>query len=285
MSRSNTLSCQTSVEQAFQPSYTNSKISAEADLRRLLTPHWAATGGYKLEVNRLDDLEVSDAEAAEVDSTGEEYFISSLNLGISRDTSDNVLSPTSGATMTASIESATAALGSEVDFFKPDLELVGYLPLRPKWVAAGRIRLQTIQETEDTVDIPIYKRLFLGGSNTVRGYAYQELSPMDEEETPLGGLSALSGNLELRFPLYKKLAGVVFLDAGLVGTESFGADLDDLRFTCGAGLRYHTLVGPLRIDWGYKLNRPDRDDLGLTDRPQDPVGDRWRLHFSIGQAF
>jgi len=48
-----------------------------------------------------------------------------------------------------------------------------------------------------------------------------------------------------------------------------------MLYTCGAGIRYHTIVGPLRLDFGYKLNPPESEEKV----------DRWRIHFSIGQAF
>jgi outer membrane translocation and assembly module TamA len=154
-------------------------------------------------------------------------------------------------------------------------------------VLAGRIRYETIQETEDTDLIPINKRLFLGGTNTVRGYGYQKLGPLDASGNPVGGQSALNGNIELRHPIYKKISGVAFIDMGFLGVDPLTFNGDELRFTGGVGLRYDTPVGPLRIDLGYKLNPPTVGDVTVSPvpNPDDDIEDRWKIHFSIGQAF
>ena len=151
---------------------------------------------------------------------------------------------------------------------------------------AGRIRGEVIQETEDSQSIPIFKRLFLGGTNTVRGYGYQKLGPLDPNGNPLGGQTAISGNLELRFPVYKKFSGVVFSDMGHVDLDPFSVDSGEMRFTCGAGIRYNTIIGPVRLDFGYKINPPVLGDVTVnTPTPNEEVEDRWKIHFSIGQAF
>ena len=85
---------------------------------------------------------------------------------------------------------------------------------------------------------------------------------------------------ELRATLRGNLGGVLFLDAGNVWADSFGFKLGDLRYAIGPGLRYQTPVGPIRLDLGYQLN--PTPDLIVNGSPQTR---RWRLHFSIGQAF
>ncbi len=58
-----------------------------------------------------------------------------------------------------------------------------------------------------------------------------------------------------------------------------------MRYTCGVGLRYDTVIGPIRADVGYKLNPPTGKDIGDFTNPNDIVGDRWRFYLNIGQAF
>jgi outer membrane translocation and assembly module TamA len=84
----------------------------------------------------------------------------------------------------------------------------------------------------------------------------------------------------LRAILLGSLGGVVFLDGGNVWEDDWSVAVDDLRYAVGAGLRYVTPVGPVRVDWGYQLN--PIDGLLVEGAPQER---RWRLHFSIGQAF
>jgi len=76
------------------------------------------------------------------------------------------------------------------------------------------------------------------------------------------------------------LGGVLFLDAGNVWADSRGFRLNDLRYAIGPGLRYQTPIGPIRFDFGWQLN--PEPDLLVNGSPQTR---RWRVHFSIGQAF
>ena len=85
---------------------------------------------------------------------------------------------------------------------------------------------------------------------------------------------------EVRAALGAKLGGVVFLDAGNVWTGSSGFDLGDLRYAAGLGLRYRTVVGPIRLDYGHQLN--PIPGLVLDGKPEPH---HWRIHVSIGQAF
>ncbi len=85
---------------------------------------------------------------------------------------------------------------------------------------------------------------------------------------------------ELRARVVGNVGGVLFLDAGNVWPNSLAGRLDDLRYAIGAGLRYQTPIGPIRFDYGYQLN--PIPGLVVDGSPQTR---RWRVHFSIGQAF
>ena len=78
---------------------------------------------------------------------------------------------------------------------------------------------------------------------------------------------------ELRFPIYKKLLGVAFLDFGNVYPKIHNLDPGQFKYAAGAGLRYRTPIGPVGIDLAFPLN------------PIDPSSDKWQVHFTIGQAF
>ena len=85
---------------------------------------------------------------------------------------------------------------------------------------------------------------------------------------------------EIRIPAFGSLSVVGFVDAGNVWYESFDINLDDLMVDVGPGLRYRTPIGPVRLDLGYQLTRIEGL---LVDGEPEPR--RWRIHFSIGQAF
>ncbi len=121
-------------------------------------------------------------------------------------------------------------------------------------------------------DLQIFRRFFAGGINSTRGYGRYKVGPLTDGRDPIGGRSLLEWNLEFRTPLYGGLGGVVFFDAGEVRLPPFSYNTADLQFGVGFGLRYQTIVGPIRVDLGFPLERP-RGEAG------------WQVHFSIGQAF
>jgi outer membrane protein insertion porin family len=106
----------------------------------------------------------------------------------------------------------------------------------------------------------------------VRGYEQDTLGPKGSDGNPTGGNAFLMENLEMRISLGKGIGLVTFLDGGNVWVEMKDMDPSDSKFTAGLGLRYDTPVGPLRVDYGFKLQREKDESRG-------------ELHFSIGHAF
>jgi outer membrane protein insertion porin family len=128
-------------------------------------------------------------------------------------------------------------------------------------------------------NVPFYRRFFIGGSSSVRGWGRFDVSPL-VEGFPVGGLSMLEGSSEVRLPLRGKFGAVAFVDVGNVWRESRDINFGDLRWAVGPGLRYQTPIGPARFDVGYQLN--PIEGLLINGEPQKR---RFRMHFSIGQAF
>jgi outer membrane translocation and assembly module TamA len=146
---------------------------------------------------------------------------------------------------------------------------------------ASRLQLGGINPVGvDSQVVPFSKKYLLGGATSIRGWGRYEVSPLSGSGLPIGGDSMLAFSEELRAVLRGPLGAVVFLDAGNVWEESFGVKLNDLRYAIGPGLRYQTAIGPIRFDFGYQLN--PTPELLVNGQPQSR---RWRVHFSIGQAF
>jgi translocation and assembly module TamA len=108
--------------------------------------------------------------------------------------------------------------------------------------------------------VPVHKRFYVGGADSVRGYSYQMAGPLDNQGNPIGGLSSFAFGSELKYYLSEKLSMLSFVDVGTV----FRNSLPDFstQFMCGVGvgLRYETPIGTLRIDIGSPLRRRDQDD-------------------------
>jgi outer membrane translocation and assembly module TamA len=127
--------------------------------------------------------------------------------------------------------------------------------------------------------VPFFKRYFLGGSTSIRGWGRYEVSPLESGQ-PIGGLSVVESSFEVRVPVGTKLSAVAFVDAGSVGRNPWKLDPGGFRSAVGPGVRYDTPIGPVRLDLGFQLNPID----GLLVKGK-PEARPWRAHISIGQAF
>ncbi|MFC1857394.1 outer membrane protein assembly factor BamA [Thermodesulfobacteriota bacterium] len=281
----NTLRSASGFEREKLVSYTNRKVFGNFTFDRKLSKYWTATTKYDLEVNQLEDINITVPDEIKKLVTENSYLVSSIGAALKLNSTDSEFNPSKGSVASAALELAPSILGSEVTFYSPAFEFRQFYQLPKSVVLAGRVRFQFIQKMEGTEIIPINKRLFLGGSKTVRGYEYQKLGPLDSAGNPIGGLTSLNANLELRFPVYKEFGGVTFLDMGSVHEGPHTIEWNEMRYSTGVGIRYNTLIGPMRLDFGYKLNPQTRELIGDTENPDEELGKRWRIHFSIGQAF
>ncbi len=278
----NVLQTEAGVLQEFYDSYESLKFFGTARFTRGFEHHLNLSVAYLPEYSELKDLNLVDPTEIEAFRKDHSFFVSSVFFQLIRNTAGSDPSPKKGSTVTASVEVASTLLGSGLTYVKPSVEFKKYIELPLGIVWAGRIRYESISDPEKNGDIPILKRLFLGGANTVRGYSFQKLGPLDATGNPIGGRSSLLANIEFRHPIIGILSGVLFLDGGMLDQDQYSFDRHELRWSTGAGIRVKTPVGPLRLDFGYKLN-----PSALPENEGYPAvkSDRWRLHLNIGQAF
>ncbi|MFA7136154.1 MAG: BamA/TamA family outer membrane protein, partial [Bacteroidales bacterium] len=137
-------------------------------------------------------------------------------------------------------------------------------------VLAFRALVGGIHSKDSSNFIPVEDRFYSGGSNSVRGWNRSQLGPKRESGTPLGGNSVLEANIEARVPLFWRINGVAFIDAGNVWSHSFKYNLRELAYAIGAGIRIETPIGPIRFDVGFPIRNEKK-------KPQ--------FFISVGQAF
>ncbi|MDI6800862.1 MAG: outer membrane protein assembly factor BamA [Thermodesulfovibrionales bacterium] len=198
--------------------------------------------------------------------------ISGLRPGLIYDTRDNPFEPKDGLIAGLSFKVASAVFLSETDFAKLIFYANKYSSVNKHIVLAVSLRGGLANGFGRTEELPIVERFFLGGRTTVRGYAQDTLGPKGADGTPTGGNAFIMGNLELRADVGKGFGIVTFLDGGNVWQKIGDMNMKDIKYTTGLGLRYNTPVGPLRVDYGHKLNKEAGESSG-------------EIHFSIGHAF
>lgn len=207
--------------------------------------------------------------------------LSSIMIDGARNTTNSLLDARTGYFANVHFERAGGFLGGDFEYHELTGEGRYYVSLGERAVIAVRGRLGSIDSNGvEEFQVPFFKRYFLGGSTSLRGWGRFEVSPLSGSGLPVGGHSFASFTTELRVPIAGKFGAVLFMDAGNVWRNPWDINLDDLRYAIGPGLRYHTPIGPVRLDVGWQLN--PIPGLIVNGEPQPRA---YRIHFSIGQAF
>jgi outer membrane protein insertion porin family len=233
---------------------------------------WKIVGyvGYKFSMDNIQDINAATASTYIKAQAGERTS-SALSFTMVYDTTNDVMFPSKGIKASASVQHAGMPLGGNTNFTKYATTATGFVPLFWDMVFSLKGQIGYLQNNDDSDDkLPIYERYVLGGINSLRGLRY--VGPTNPGTSDvIGGTTMLTMTAEIVFPLIKNagMKGVVFYDTG--NTWNGGYHLNDLRSTCGAGIRWYSPIGPLRLEYGYVL-----DNTGLND---DSVG-RWE--FTIG---
>lgn len=189
------------------------------------------------------------------------------------DRRDNPLYPHSGYKLFSNVELATEYLGGDVNYQR--LELLGsyHRPLDPgRWLHVGVSHGVVFSVAGSVEDLPFNRRFFPGGENSVRGFQQGEAAPRDRRGKIVGAETYFGSTIEFEQQLTASWSLVGFVDS-----VAFARRIEDypggqMLFSSGAGIRWKTLIGPVRLEYGRNLN----------PRPDDPSG---TLHFSIGFPF
>ena len=124
----------------------------------------------------------------------------------------------------------------------------------------------------ETIEVPLHERFYLGGPNSLRGWKFRQVSPVDSTGFAVGGTTEVLGNAEYLIPLPFGLRLAGFFDVGNVYAQGKAVDPSTLRSDVGAGVRWLSPFGPIRVDYGVKLDRKSHEYLGA-------------FQFSVGSAF
>ncbi len=214
---------------------------------------------------RIDNTELSDIleDASQIIKDSQDIKATrSLSLSGIYDTRNNFHLPTRGWNNTLSVEYAGGPFGGDSSFTKYYGVVSYYHPLIKEFVGHIRAGAGYITEGEDG-KLPIYEKFFLGGIDSVRGYKYGNISPIDPNtDERIGGEYMAFSQIETIFPLIKDMGmhGVLFFDAGNVWEDKGGYQFSELKKSVGLGVRWISPMGPLRIEWGYNLDAQPDDE-------------------------
>ena len=181
----------------------------------------------------------------------------------SRLVQDSALDPSKGYNLRIDVSGAHRALLSAADILHIKASAKGLTTLAYKHRFLARFQIGGLG-TNSFTDVPPSLRFFAGGDQSVRGYGYETLSPLNDSGATEGGRYLIAGSVEYQYEFVNNWRSALFVDHG----NAINQLLDPLATGVGVGVRWISPVGPLRLDLAKGLN------------PE--FGGDWRIHFSMG---
>ena len=273
--------------------YTKFELGGRLELTRKITKYDEA--GVVFAVRHV---KIIDADIKPIFLGDEKYFVNTLGFTNTLDMRESPFVTPRGFLINNTLDLASSAFGSDIEFIRGTIRVGYYLPFGPKpltpgvvedkpgtpwqrWfqqssiafgARAGIIHSLSVSGSAEVTAIPIDEHFFSGGADTVRSFGERDLGPHDSKGHPLGGEFFTVFNIEYTFPIFGELQGALFTDAGNLLPTSEELGLNDMRYALGAGLRYKLPVGPIRLDYGANPDPRADEDFGA-------------FHFSFGFAF
>jgi outer membrane protein insertion porin family len=244
--------------------YDERRYGLALNARKSLNDFTYARFGYRLEEIGIHN--VDDGASEEIKKEEGDKLKSELTFGLTYDTRDSVFLTRKGERINFDTFITGGFLGGDIQTYGASLEASKYFLLPYDTILILNGEVATVQTWGSGDRVPIYDRLYLGGSNNLRGFKYRDVGPKDSDGEPIGGNTLARVTVEYTFPIMEKIRGALFYDVGKVSGSNINSDV-------GIGVRLDLPIGPVRIDYGIPIT---------SDKFNDSSG---KFNFNIGYQF
>lgn len=252
--------------------YNQRNTGVSVGLRKGLPGFWRMGITYQLE--NIDVYDVSENAAEIIKLEEGDNYRSGLDLSFTRDTRNRVFNPTRGGRVVLNTGLTGGPLGFDTDIYELGLRSSYFYPMFFDHVLNVQGWARTVDYYGDSDRVPIFDRLFLGGARTIRGFRFRDVSPVDEEDRPIGGQTSYFLSAEYSIPLNETFRYALFYDWGVVNSDSFDTSISDINSSYGMGLRIDLPGFPLRFDYSWQDRSSEHNQR-----------DSGRFSFLIGYTF
>jgi outer membrane protein insertion porin family len=218
--------------------------------RRAIGRFMSASLEYRLE--NIEIYNVQKGSSGAIDLEEGSRTKSQVTTSVVFDTRDNPFLTHTGQRVLFTPYIAGGFLGGDTQIYGFDLQASQYFHLPYDMILLLNGEIAAVDNWGSGDRVPIFERLFLGGTNNLRGFSFRDVGPKDQNGEPLGGKTLARATVELTFPIIEKVRGAIFTDIGFVDPNAFdpgGRPASDV----GLGLRLDLPIGPLRLDYGYPI--------------------------------
>jgi outer membrane protein insertion porin family len=254
--------------------YTKDSVGGGIRIGYPLFGKWKIFGNYSYTDTDLTD--VSENASYIIQESVDLHITSAIKMSLVRDTRNKLYGASEGSRNVVSVKYGGGPLGGDAQFTKVEGSSGWYFPIPFKTVFHVEGSAGQVFENE-TSKLPVYERFYLGGLNSVRGFEFGKISPIDPDTGErIGGDKMWYTNVEFIFPLLETqgLHGLFFYDSGQVmdDDENWGEVNDNIKNAVGLGIQWLSPMGPLSVVWGFNLDPLDDEDDSVWD-------------FSVGGTF
>jgi len=250
--------------------YSQRDYGFSLETRKAIGTFTSVSLQYRLESTELFNIS-SGASSALLIEAGSETK-SQITPAIVFDTRDNPLLSRRGTRVVFTPYVAGGPLGGNTQIYGFNLEVAQFFHLWKDTILQFQGAIATVDTWGSGNGVRIYDRLFLGGSNDLRGFNFRDVSPRDINGEPLGGQSLARFTAEYTVPIIEKARVAVFYDTGFVNAPSWDFNTNHIVSDVGVGLRLDLPIGPIRIDYGIPIQK-------------DVYGGGGKFNFNVGYQF
>jgi len=249
--------------------YDQRNYGFSLDVRKGIRPFLYGSLSYRLE--SIDTFNVALSASPELVAETGPSTKSVFSANLTWDRRDNPFLTRSGERITYTWW--VAGPGGTEQIYGFDVEASKYWRLPWDTILLINAEVAGVDRWGDqTKLVKIYDRLFLGGSNNLRGFDFRDVGPKDPNGEPLGGQSMARATIEWTFPIVEKARGALFYDTGFVNTNPWDYNFNNVASDIGFGLRLDLPIGPLRVDYGIPLQQAGNHGSG-------------KFNFNVGYQF
>ena len=250
--------------------YNQRNYGFNVDLRKPITSFASISLDYRLE--EIDIFNVSSTASSAIMAEEGSHLQSQVGTTLLLDTRDNVFLTRRGTRVTFTPYIAGGFLGGNTQVYGFSLAASQYFLLPYDTILLLDGEAATVDTWGSGDRVPIFDRLFLGGANNLRGFDFRDVGPKDNSGEPLGGQTLARITIEYTVPIITKVRGAIFYDTGFVNTNSYDFGTSHIASDVGVGLRLDLPIGPLRIDYGYPIQKDNNTNGG-------------KINFNVGYQF
>jgi outer membrane protein insertion porin family len=235
--------------------YSQVETGFEVHLRKHLFELWDGQLGYTYEV--VDIKDVSPTASTTIQSLAGNNALSQVGLTLQRDTRDKIINTTSGNRVELNLNVAGGPLGGSKinNFYSLEFRGAQFFPVfeAQTQVLSLIARGGVIQNFGKSTDVPYYRKWYLGGPQTLRGFEFHDVSPRDEFQEPIGGKTYGFFSAEYSLDIVSPIRFAMFYEAGFVNRGAYDFNVAHYNDNFGVGLRLFVAGAPLSLDFGIPI--------------------------------